>query len=621
MAEHFTPELTEDQAKPMTDKTSNGIFSRIGSGITRMRNFTFNTLFIILLLVVIMALFADETPEVPEDSALLVNPRGVLVEQRSVVDPLAQFLSPGSPREIEVGEITDALNRAAADERIHLAVLDLDELAGLTVGQAIVIGEAVRGFQAEGKEVVVYGAGFSQSDYLLASYSDALYMHPMGQLILPGYGGNQIYFKELLDNLNVTLHIFRAGKYKEFVEPYTRTEMSAEAREANQTLVDELWAFYADHIIENRALEPAVFERFTQSLPEQLARMGNLATTAVEHHLVDELLNLDEARARIANEVGYATDGNYRHITYDDYLLAARGPAGGASATVAVITAEGPIVMGRQNQGVAAADTIMSLIRQARQDEDIQALVLRVNSPGGSAFASEMIRQELELFQLTGKPVVASMSSVAASGGYWISATADQIYARPTTVTGSIGAFSLIPTFEKAMSGIGIRTDGVETTPLSRAFDPFAGLSEDMATILQLNIETTYEQFLNLVARGRDMDPAAVDEVAQGRVWTGARAHAIGLVDELGGLNDALMKAAELAGLDDFEVERLRPPLTPREMLLSSLGDMEAHWLPFGGTRIQAILNEAEGFVEMLNDPGDAYAICEACLGPGGLVR
>jgi len=604
----------------MTDTATPGLMSRLGSSLTRIRNFTLNALFVLLLVVFIVALFADNTPGVPEDSALLMNPRGVLVDQSSVIDPLAEFLAPGAAGEVELTAITRALEHAAADDRIRLAVLDLDELVGMSAGQALVIGDAIRTFQATGKEVIAYGSGYGQSQYLLASFADALYMHPMGQLILPGYGGNQLYFKELLDKLNVNVHIFKAGIYKEFVEPYSRTDMSDEARLANQVLVDELWADYRGQVIENRQLDPALFDRFTLSLADQLEQMGDLATVALEHHLVDELLSLDEARARIVNEVGYAADGEFLRIGFDDYLAANPAPAGRGSA-VGVITAEGPIMMGRQNQGVIAADTITNLIRRAREDDDVKALVLRINSPGGSAFASEIIRQELELLQLTGKPVVASMGNVAASGGYWVSATADAIYARPTSITGSIGVFGIIPTFERALSEIGVHTDGIGTTPLSRAFDPFAGLSEEMARILQLNVEQNYEQFVNLVARGRDMSPQAVDEVAQGRVWTGAMARELGLVDELGGLDVAIARAAELAGLADYRTKRIRPDLSPREMLLSSFGVIESRWLPSTGSRIRAVLSDAEQVLDMLNDPGNSYAVCEVCMGPVGLVR
>ena len=317
-----------------------GFFSRFGRGLTRVRNFTLNALFLLFLLVLVAALFADDTPVVPEDSALLVNPRGMLVDQRSQVDPLAEFFAPDSPGEVELRDITHALEQAATDDRIRLAVLDLDELLGMSAGQAMVIGQSIRLFQAEGKEVIAYGSGFGQSQYLLASFADALYMHPMGQLILPGYGGNQIYFKELLDKLDVNIHIFQAGKYKEFVEPYSRTDMSDEARQANQVLVDELWAAYRAQLIENRKLESPLLDRFTHSLPEQLTAMGDLATVALEHHLVDELLNLDEVRARVANEVGYARDGEFLRIGFEDYLRA-NPLSRGKGRAVAVITAEG----------------------------------------------------------------------------------------------------------------------------------------------------------------------------------------------------------------------------------------------------------------------------------------
>ncbi len=606
----------------MAKEPGNGVLARIGRGLTRLRTFTLNALFVLVLLVLVTALLSDDVPAVPDDSALLVNPRGVLVEQRSYADPLSRLLAPDAPREIELSEITEALRLATDDDRIRLAVLDFDELSGLSAGQAAVIGEAVRDFQAAGKEAIAYGAGFGQSEYLLASYADALYMHPMGQLLLPGYGANQLYFKGLLDKIQVNLHIFRAGKYKEFVEPYLRTDMSEEAREANQSLVDELWDFYRSRIVQNRQLDPGLFRRYTQNLPETLGEMGDLATAAVEHQLVDELLNLDEVRARIANEVGYGEDGEFRRIGFESYLRAsAAGDGPGGDPVIAVLTAEGPIMMGRQSQGVIAADTVSALIRQARQDEDVEAVVVRVSSPGGSAFASEMIRQELELLQLAGKPVVVSMGNVAASGGYWIAATADRILANPTTVTGSIGVFGLFPTFEKSLETVGVTSDGVGTTPLSRAADPFSGLSEDMAAILQLNTEHTYGQFVNLVARGRDMTPEAVDAVAQGRVWTGARAKALGLVDGLGDLEDAVTIAAELAGLETWRTQPLRAMPSPREMLLSSLGGIESELQASGIGRLWTILEGADDLLKILTDPKHGYALCEVCLGPGGPVR
>ncbi|MGE0622593.1 MAG: signal peptide peptidase SppA [Pseudomonadales bacterium] len=601
------------------ERAAGRLLRRIGRGITRLRIFTLNALFVLLLLAVVVALFSDGRPSVPDGAALLINARGSVVDQKSPVDPLAHFLAPDAPGETELGEITRAIRSAATDDRIRLAVLDLDETE-LGAGQAVVIGEALREFQSAGKQVVAYGAGFGQSQYLLASYADAVYMHPMGQMILPGYGAYQLYFKELLDKLDIRMHIFRAGKYKEFVEPYLRSDMSEEAREANRSLVGELWDYFASRVIANRSLPAGDFERFTQDLATELPRMGDLATAALEHHLVDELLNLDEVRARVADEVGVGEDGDFRRINLDSYLAAIGPPPGRHTNAIAVITAEGPILMGRQSQGVIAADTVMSLIRQARQDDAVRALVLRVNSPGGSAFAAEMIRQELELFQLTGRPLVVSMGNVAASGGYWIAATADRILAGPTTVTGSIGVFGLFPTFEETLAGIGVRTDGVGTTPLSSALNPFTALPEDMAAILQQSTEQTYTQFVNLVARGRDMTPDAVDAVAQGRVWTGARAAALGLVDELGGVEDAIRAAAELADISDYDVRRFRPSLSPRELLLGSLADVEGM---LGGSllrlpqSLQPALRDARTLLSALNDPGHGYALCEVCLGPG----
>jgi len=602
-----------------TGSAEGGLLGRIGRGITRLRNFTLNALFLIVLLAVVIALFSESRPSVPDGAALMINPRGSVVDQASPTDPFAHFLAPDAPGETELGDITRAIRMAAGDERIKLAVLDLDE-TDLGAGQAVIIGEALREFQSAGKQVVAYGAGYGQSQYLLASYADAVYMHPMGQMILPGYGAYQLYFKELLDKLDVNVHIFRVGKYKEFVEPYTRSDMSDEAREANRSLVDELWANYRNHVVANRSLPQGDFEQFTQALASQLPRMGDLATAALEHHLVDELLNLDEVRARVADQVGVGEDGDFQRIDIASYLAAIGPPPGQHENVIAVITAEGPIVMGRQNQRVIAADTVMGLIRQARQDDNVRALVLRVNSPGGSAFAAEMIRQELELFQLSGRPLVVSMGNVAASGGYWISATADRILAGATTVTGSIGVFGMVPTFEESLSRIGVTSDGVGTTPLSSAMNPFTPLPPEMATILQQSTQQTYTQFVNLVARGRSMTPDAVDAVAQGRVWTGARAATLGLVDELGGMEDAIHTAAGLAKIEDYDVRRFRPSLSPRELLLGSLADVEGtlgrSFLAVPET-LSRVLRDTQTLLRALDDPRHGYALCEICLGPG----
>jgi len=496
-------------------------------------------------------------------------------------------------------------------------VLNLEELAAISPGHADTLGDAMLQFQAAGKEIVAFANFYTQGQYQIASYADAIYMHPLGQLLLSGYGSNRLYYKELLDKLDVNIHIFRVGKYKEFVEPYTRNDMSDEARLANQTLVDALWQYYAQRIDENRQLEPGQFSRYTQDFGELLRGAGgDMAALSVEFHLVDELLTPDETRVRLVDKVG-STNGDFHRIDYRDYLQTLPSSnASKADKAVAVITVSGPIVMGRRVSGAIASQSTIALIRQARRDESIAALVFRIDSPGGGVFASELIRQELELTQLAGKPVVASMSNVAASGGYWIAATADKILAQPTTITGSIGVFGIVPTFEDALAGIGVRTDGVETTPLSRTLDPFAGLNEPMSRILQSNVENSYQLFLNLVARGRDMKPEVVAEIAQGRVWIGAKALELGLVDDLGGLQDAIAEAAALAELTEYDVRDLTTPLSTRELLLRELSDSVA--LP--DHPLTKVLQQAWTLLESLNDPRHSYALCEACTFSGVFV-
>lgn len=589
-----------------------GVFSQIGRGLSAARNFAANVLFLLLVtLLVVLVLAGSSGVSVPDGSALVINPRGVLVDTASITDPIERFLTLESvPRDVELKSLVKAITAGAADDRIALLVLNLEELQAASPGHADTLGVALREFQAAGKEVVSFGSFYSQGQYQIASYADAVYMHPLGQILLSGYGSNRIYYNELLEKLDVNIHIFRVGKYKEFVEPYTRSTMSDEARLANQELVDALWQHYADRIGANRQLDPGRFAAYTQDFAGLLAEAGgDMAALSLEYQLVDELLTPDETRARIADKVGYSDSGDFNGIDYRAYLQTIAPEPVQADAAIAVITATGPIVMGRRSSGVIATQSTIGLIRQARHDRSIAALVMRIDSPGGSAFASELIRQELELTQLAGKPVVVSMSNVAASGGYWIAATADQILAQPTTITGSIGVFGLLPTFEKSLAKLGVHTDGVATTPLSGSMDPIAGLSDPMSRILQVNVENTYERFINLVARGRDMTPQEVDAIAQGRVWIGAKAHELGLVDNLGGLDEAIAGAASLAKLTAYEVRELTPSMTTRELILRELSDSVA--LP--NHPVTNALRQAWTLLESLDDPGHSYALCEAC--------
>jgi protease-4 len=591
------------------------IIGRIGRFLTGARVFTANALFVLLILMLAALLLGgDDGIGVPDRAALVLNPQGAIVEQEALGDPLSELLAPrDTARESELRQILRAVEKAKDDTRISTIVLDLDDLAAISTAHAETIGKRLQEFRASDKQVIAFGSYFSQGQYLLASFADAVYLHPYGQFLTTGYGINNLYFNELLDKLGINIHIFRVGKYKEFIEPYTRSSMSDEAREANQALVDALWRNYTSRVTENRGLAAHEFAAYVDDFAPRLEKVGgDMARLALEHELVDELLTPDQARARIADRVGYDRDGNFSSIEYRDYLRAGGSErAASGPGQIGVITARGPIMGGVNGRGVIAADDLIELIRQARQNEAVKALVLRIDSPGGSAFASELIRQELELTQLAGKPVVASMGNVAASGGYWIAATADAIYAQPTTITGSIGIFGIVPTLEKSLAEIGVQSDGVGTTALSRGMDPFSGINDVAARILQANVEHGYSRFLTLVARGREMTTEAVDAVAQGRVWIGQSAKELGLVDELGDLEDAIAGAAVLAGLEDYGVKHIARKLSAEELLLKQLlNRVEKSSAVAGVTQTWQQLGH---LLDTLNDPADAYALCMTC--------
>ncbi len=586
-------------------------FSRIGAFLTRTRNFVMNTLFILVLLFVLFTLFdAFDTPGVPEGGALVLNPKGVVVEETAVPDPFRDLWLSDRVPEADIHELVRAIDHAAGDDRIRMIVLELDDLMLASAAHAESLGAALARFREAGKETVAIGNSYGQSQYAIASYADAVYMHPDGAVYLPGFGAFRSYFRSLFEKLKLNVHVFRVGQYKTAVEPFLRDDMSNAAREANQALVDGLWATYRQRILTNRELDAESFDHYTAAFDEALTlSQGDTARAALESGLIDGLMSADQMRSQIADTVGWEENGNFNSVGYRAYLKTL-GPRPDASDNVGLLFVRGILQMG-DDRNAAAADNLVQLIRQARDDDAVQALVVRVDSPGGSAFASELVREELELTQLAGKPVVVSMGSVAASGGYWISSTADRILAHSTTITGSIGIFAMHLTLEDSLSSIGVNTDGVGSSPLSGGLHPLRGVNEPMQRVLQSNIEHGYRQFVNLVARGRDMTPAAVEEVAQGRVWLGERAHELGLVDALGGLADAVEVAAGLAELTDYGIKRLTLPLSPGDVLIQQLMETAQTAPP---SQLADVLRRAWNLAEALNDPMQAYALCETCL-------
>ena len=602
------------------------LLARVGSTVTWVRNFVVNSFFILLLLVVIAAVVTScgPTMQVPQNSALVLNPQGVIVENQRLPDPFTNLVSPGSvAQETELADILHAIEQAATDSRINMLVLKLDQLDWVAPAHAQRIGEAIQQFKEHNKKVVSFAHYYSQIGYQIATFADALYLHPMGQVVLTGFGNLNLYINELLNKLNVTVHVFRVGDYKAAVEPYTRNDMSAEARLANETLYEDLWQTTLEVIARNRSLEATALEEYANQLDQKVkATHGDMARAALEAHLVDELLTADQARVRIGDDVGFNPDGEINGISFLDYLAATDSepfqsgtPSDANAPQIALIMADGVITAADNgSSNVVAADPTIELIRRARRDDNIKAIVLRVDSPGGGQFASELIRQELELAQVEGKPLVASFGATAASGGYWISATADHIVAEPTTITGSIGIFAIATTYEQSLASIGVNADGVGTTDLTLGMSSVGGLSEKVASIYQAQVAHGYAQFVELVARGRNLEVSNVEKIAQGRVWSGATAKELGLVDQLGGLQTAIAEAAVLADLENYQVMRLREEIDPRDALIAELFSAQT-----SQTRTKAPnvlwqqLRAGFNVLSSFDDPRDMYAFCQVC--------
>ncbi|MDO8273359.1 MAG: signal peptide peptidase SppA [Gammaproteobacteria bacterium] len=590
-------------------------FRLLGRIIDALRTFIGRLLFVLVLVVVLLLIFGGPTPlQVPEGGLVVINPRGPVVEQPGEVDPATLLLGSGELATTPVRDITDTLKRAAEDERIAGVVLNLGEMTSISPANLETVGAALQAFKASGKSLTAHGDYYDQAQYLLASYADTVFLHPMGQVLLPGYGGSQLFYNELLDKLGVNVHIFRVGTYKAAVEPFERNNMSEESRANSQQLVDELWQTYLTQVAENRGLSEQLLRTYTNDFADHLlASDGDTAVTALEHGLVDELISRPQLRNRLrelaGGDEGDAAAGT---IEFQQYLTLTSRPHLPKENEIGVIVAEGTIDVGDQPRGVIGADSLAALIREARRDDSVKAVVLRIDSPGGSALASELIRQELDQLKSAGKPLVVSMGGTAASGGYWISAMADEIWASPVTITGSIGIFGMIPTFEGSLASIGVYADGVSTTPLTRA-DSFTGLSEQLATVFQATVEDGYRRFLRLVAEGRGMTEEQVDAVGQGQVWSGAQAQQYGLVDQLGDLDDAVAAAARLAEVNDYQMRYIETPMSPGEVLLQgmaqNIGSAVVGNVSLGGW--QRMFSDLAAL--RLNDPLNLYTLCEFC--------
>jgi protease-4 len=582
----------------------------------------------ILVIVVALAVSAYRSrPRVPDGAALVLNPKGRLVEQLSSTpgSRISAHLAglPAGPRQVLLRDVLDALRLAKDDDRIGALYLDVDELWG-GMSKLREVGQALLDFRAGGKKVVGYSSGFlTQRAYYVLAHADEVFFHPDGTLLLLGFGSYRPYYKEGLDRYGIQMHVFRVGEYKSAVEPFLRDDMSPEAREATLEVLGDLWRTWLAGVAEARELDPEELQAWIEDWIGPLYEAGgDAAKAALDLGLVDTLAHQDEVRKRMIELVGENDEGkSFKQVHYSTYLAARaedRNPWDREEG-VAVVVAVGDVLDGRQPPGRIGGDSTARLIRRARQDEEAKAVVLRVDSGGGSTFASEVIRRECELVREAGKPLVVSMSSVAASAAYAISSPADEIWASPSTVTGSIGIFALFPSVHEALDRyLGVHVDGVGTTPHAGALEPRRPLEPDAAEAIRLIIEDGYEDFVTRVAEGRGQTWDEVDRIARGRVWSGEDALGLGLVDRLGDLQDAIASAAKRAELEEgYRVFYIEEERSLRDRLLDRLLTTAGEWGPTPLAEpappvIRTLRSvEAElGRLALWNDPNGLYAHC-----------
>ena len=561
------------------------------------------------------------------DGALVLKLNGAIVEQPAMADPFAGFSSGGSPSEFRLRDVVRTLDKAAKDDRVKVVVLDLDSFGGGYPAAVDEVANAIRRVRDAKKPVLAYATAYTDSAYRLAANASEIWMSPMGGTLFMGPGGSQLYYKGLIDKLGVNAHVYRVGKYKSFVEPYTRTEASPEAKEEVVKLYQVLFAQWQEAI--TKARPKAKFQPFLATPGAVItAAQGDIAKANMDAGLVDKLgtrLDFGKRVAAIAGVDSGKAAGLFKTIKYDAYVAANPLPTGGDK--VGVLTIAGDIIDGKSKAGSVGSDTVSKLLLDALAKKDLKALVVRVDSPGGSALASEDMRRAIEEAKAQKLPIVVSMGSVAASGGYWVSTAGDMVFAQPTTITGSIGIFGIIPTFENTLKKVGLTTDGVRTTPLSGQPDIYGGTNPETDAIFQAGIENGYRQFITRVAGARKMTPEQVNEIAQGRVWDGGTALQFHLVDKFGGLQDAIAEAARRAGLkaDGYHAEYLEKKPSAFAKMIQQFADSNKDDDASAGdafTRMaaerRAVFARALGDVTRIGTGAAIQARCLECDGVGG---
>ncbi len=599
------------------------LFSKLMDIMETIRKIVVSGFLLIFLLIFFSVLFSSK-PEVPEHAVLVIEPEGRLVEQ--LVRPSADafpFAIP-DPNQVVVSDVVQALRLARNDPKIEMVRLELAKMQPAPLAKLQDLRRAIDDFKQSGKQVVVFGSAFSQSQYYLAASADKLFLHPMGLIELTGFALYQNYFKSALGKLDIDIHLFRAGEYKSAAEPLVRDDMSEAARTANRAWLTTLWELYKTDVATMRSIKAERIQAVLDSPIRFLSEHnGDFAVLMKTEGLVDELADRHEVEDFIVDRLGRKSRDDVAMIGYKAYLRATdmELPEVPSQNLIGVVQACGPIINGEQPTGTAGGDTIAGLLRDAREDERIKAVVLRVDSPGGSALASEVIRKEVARIREAGKPVVVSMGSVAASGGYWISAPADEIWAQPTTITGSIGVFGVIVGVHRGLEDIGIHTDGLGTTTIAGGLRSDRPLHPELKKAFQMGVDDTYKKFIAHVSSGRGMESTRVEQLAQGRVWSGVDAKKLGLVDQLGTLNAAVASAAKRAGVaNDYRKVSVEKKIDFAEFFVENMiRDLESY---FGGSVVKKIasytvvkswLDGLKGLDLYIrfNDPRQVYAYSE----------
>jgi len=605
------------------------IFGGMFWGMNKVRVIFLNVVFFIFFFAFIGAILSKEKPHVViPGGALLVAPEGQIVEELAG-DPaevaLNKALGEGK-QEVLLRDIVTAIKRAKNDPRIPFMVLNPGAMTGVSLNKLQAIRAAVDDFKQSGKKVIAVSDGMTQGQYYLAATADEVLMHPDGLVFLDGFGAYRTYYKDALDKIGADVRLIRVGTYKSYGEPYIRNDMSDAAKQANLDWMGDLWQSYLSDIATMRGKTPEELQNNIVHMNEQLEAVhGNLAELALKNGLVDKLMSRRQVNDYLISLGGEnRKNHSYRHIQVDDYLAATRKPRlpGMGGDKIAVVVARGAITGGDQPPGTVGGDSTSKLLRRARYDDHVKAVVLLVDSPGGGVFPSELIRREVQNVRDAGKPVVVSMSGVAASGGYWISMNANQIWASPTTITGSIGIFGLYPSFAGSIHKLGMNVDGVGTTPLAGAQNLLRPIDENLAGILHHVINNGYQEFITKVAQARGMTPEAVDAIAQGRVWSGRKALDLGLVDHLGNFDDAVTAAAGLAGLekDSYRLDYLTKELSKWQQIVVQMAgeallavgvNVHPDWATLPASRLLAGLRKDLGLLLQSEDFSvNAYCFC-----------